>query len=100
MSTNLKINFDESNIYIPAKTMLMRFVNRGYIQPNNFNAFFRFLSSENSKTSHQQLDKVIVQVKEPEQILATAEVIDRMLLRRHSGVKDFNAVLRKQIISN
>jgi putative ABC transport system permease protein len=33
-----------------------------------------------------QLDKIIVQVKETEQLSQSANLIKRMMLRRHSGV--------------
>jgi putative ABC transport system permease protein len=40
-------------------------------------------------TETNQLDKIVVQVKESEQLTATAKVLNNMLKRRHSGVGDF-----------
>ena len=45
-----------------------------------------------------QLSKIIVQVKETEQLSATAGVIRKMLLRRHSGLYDFEVTIPELLL--
>jgi putative ABC transport system permease protein len=47
-------------------------------------------SGDNALGSEEnQLDKIVIQVKESNQLLPTAKVIEKMLLRRHLGKEDF-----------
>jgi putative ABC transport system permease protein len=46
-------------------------------------------SGDGSEGLSNQIDKIVVQVKETEMISPTSEIIQRMLKRRHSGVDDF-----------
>ena len=45
-----------------------------------------------------QLDKIIVQVNETEQLNATAAIIKRMLLRRHSELFDFEVTIPELLL--
>jgi putative ABC transport system permease protein len=54
-----------------------------------FDGGFSFYSSSSSEgTSKNQIDKIVVQVKESEQIGPTTEILKKMMLRRHAGVED------------
>jgi putative ABC transport system permease protein len=46
-------------------------------------------SGESAEGTRNQLDKIIVQVKESSQIPSTTAIIQRMLTRRHSGNEDY-----------
>jgi len=95
------VNVYNDNIYIPVKTMLMRFQNRALvntrdnsgIQISGGGGFMRMsissTPSENTSSNYHQLDRIIVQVKETEQLNSTTEILSRMMLRRHQEVKDF-----------
>ncbi len=102
------VNVINDNIYIPAKTMLMRFKNRALInqRPNN-NATIRMgrqtivistSPTTNTPKNYHQLDRIVVQVKETEQIQPTVEVLSRMLYRRHSEVKDFEITVPELLL--
>lgn len=108
---NVGINVYNDNIYIPVKTMLMRYQNRGILRKENTassgmggRGMMRMISmmstnpSQNSSSNYHQLDKIVVQVEETEQLSTTAELIGRMLLRRHSDVKDFEVTVPELLL--
>jgi len=110
------VNVYNDNVYIPIKTMLMRYQNRalvntklateatsvqvfggggmhGRVVVSGTNA-----STTNTETNYNQLDKIVVQVAETEQLTPTTEVLSRMMLRRHSGVKDFEITVPELLL--
>ena len=89
------------NIYAPLSTILLRYKDRSVVTEvslhgNNqnqmmfFGGFSRSMSSSTSddETNMNQVDKIVVQVKESSQIGATVKVLKEMLGRRHAGVDD------------
>ena len=100
------VNVINDNVYIPVKTMLMRFKNRALVNQKSINdairrgGGFMVASTPTTETSrnYHQLDKIVVQVKESEQITPTVEVLSRMLLRRHSEVKDFEITVPELLL--
>ncbi|MBP5474099.1 MAG: ABC transporter permease [Bacteroidales bacterium] len=112
------VNVYNDNIYIPIQTMLLRFQNRELVQTklvsestNIRNLIEGILggggrsslagsssSSSSSESNYNQLDRIVVQVKEKEQINSTTEVLSRMLLRRHSSVKDFEITVPELLL--
>ncbi|MCK4631359.1 MAG: FtsX-like permease family protein, partial [Bacteroidales bacterium] len=54
--------------------------------------------SANTYSNYNQLDKIIVQVEETEQLKSTTEVLGRMILRRHSEVKDFEIIVPELLL--
>jgi putative ABC transport system permease protein len=97
-SENLGITDYNNNIYAPIQTVLLRYRDRSIISPVNGqsgviiagNDVISFSSDgQPVSTETNQLDKIVVQVKESEQLTATAKVLNNMLKRRHSGVGDF-----------
>ncbi len=97
---NTGVNVYNDNIYIPVKTMLMRFQNRALINTRNasetsvimgrgFMSVRSSTPSQNTNSNYHQLDKITIQVEETEQLTPTTEVLSRMILRRHSDVKGF-----------
>ncbi len=108
------VNVYNDNVYIPIKTMLMRYQNRALVntklasQATSMQIFGggihisrAVVSSSNastSETNYNQLDKIVVQVQETEQLTPTTEVLSRMMLRRHSGVKDFEITVPELLL--
>ena len=66
---------------------------RGRVVVSSTNA-----STANAETNYNQLDKIVVQVAETEQLTPTTEVLSRMMLRRHSGVKDFEITVPELLL--
>ena len=100
------VNVINDNVYIPIKTMLMRFKNRALVNQKSINDAMRRTggmmvastnTSETSKNYHQ-LDRIVVQVHESEQINSTVEFLSRMLLRRHSEVRDFEITVPELLL--
>jgi len=95
---NLGINDYNSAVFTPLRTVFVRFKDRSVVNKSNigegesfFGGDFVVFNSDNNKVaSYNQLDKITVQVKESTQLNATAEVIRRILIRKHSGVEDFD----------
>ncbi len=104
------VNVYNDNIYIPVKTMLMRFQNRALVNTRDNSGIsvrrgggFMMMSisstpSENTSSNYHQLDRIIVQVKETEQLNATTEILSRMMLRRHQEVKDFEITVPELLL--
>lgn len=100
--SNLGIRDYNMDVYTPLQTMLIRFKNRAKITREMLNSAnsgssggFIVIggSSEteenNTPTNYHQLDRVVVQVSTSELMNPTADIISRMLERRHHDVVDF-----------
>ncbi|MDR2039763.1 MAG: ABC transporter permease [Bacteroidales bacterium] len=98
------VNVINDNIYIPAKTMLMRFKNRALANQKSTGTTVRrgrmvaSVSTSETQKNYHQLDRIVVQVQETEQITPTVDVLSRMLLRRHSDVKDFEITVPELLL--
>jgi len=103
---NAGVNMVNDNVYIPIQTMLLRYKNRALINSKNVGGngfmggfFFSFSGGqETTSSNYNQLDKIIVQVKETEQITATTEILSRMLHRRHMEVKDYEITVPELLL--
>ena len=108
------VNVYNDNIYIPIQTMLLRYQNRALINTKMVSEastiqFFgghdmaRVVVSgsdagSNTETNYNQLDRIVVQVTETEKLQPTTEILSRMILRRHSGVKDFEITVPELLL--
>ena len=98
---HLGIRDANMDVYVPLQTMLLRYRNRGEVtqseievaaQENNSNENSDSTQTDEQraeKRNYHQLDKVIVQVAQSSDVSAVAEVVRRMLQRRHNDVTDF-----------
>ena len=85
---NSGVNVINDNVFIPVKTMLLRFQNRGQITAETVRQGAEQGGNSKKNSNYHQLDKVVLQVKETEQLQPSVEIISRMLVRRHAEVKD------------
>lgn len=97
----LGLSSGQDVIYVPVQTMLLRFENRALItaadlvsndDENNGQ------KSTTTKSNYNQLDKIIVQVRETEQLKPTTEIIERILKRRHLDVEDFDVIIPELLL--
>jgi putative ABC transport system permease protein len=108
---NTGVNVFNDNIYVPAKTMLMRFQNRALVSSRIKQTqstvrggggphFFRISvnPTQNTNTNYHQLDKIIVQVNESEELTPSTEIISRMIFRRHEEVKDYEITVPELLL--
>jgi putative ABC transport system permease protein len=104
---SLGISNSNEQIYIPSKTMVLRFKNRSLITSNllqrkNSRSGRSSSGSSGNKTAEtsnsNQIDKIIIQVKESEFLEPVSSVVERMLLRKHSAVKDFEIIIPELLL--
>mgnify|MGYP003133662510 FL=1 len=98
------------DIFAPATTVLLRFKNRALLTKkdltgNRNTVFFgggMMVSSSSSNKggdgNYNQLDKLIVRVSDTKYSVPIAEVLSRMLKRRHNDVVDFEIIVPEQLL--
>jgi putative ABC transport system permease protein len=104
------------DIFAPVTTVLLRFKNRALVTKDDIEAggggsMFRgggmvvitggSSSSDEEETgmvNYHQLDKVIVRVSDSQFSVSIAEVLSRMLKRRHNGVVDYEIIVPEQLL--
>ena len=99
-SDEMGISSTDNKIFIPAKTLLLRFKNRSLIRADEVESMMNSRGNSNTsgKENLNQLDKIIVQVSETEQLSSTADVIRRMMLRRHNELYDFEVTIPELLL--
>lgn len=106
---NAGVNVYNDNVYLPAKSMLLRYQNRALVNSKKFSEggnffgggmFISFGGSTQSKApkNYHQLDRIIVQVGETSDINSTTEILSRMMLRRHEEVQDFEITVPELLL--
>mgnify|MGYP002399762648 CR=1 FL=1 len=83
---SLGIRDYNDDVYIPVTTVLLRFNNRALVTKKDVG---RGGNANNEDNNYHQLDRAIVQVNASENLRASADVIARILKRRHQDVLDF-----------
>jgi len=94
-SDEMGISSTDNKIFIPVKTMLLRFRNRSLVRADEIE---RQGGQSSGNENLNQLDKIIVQVKETEQLTVTSEILSRMLLRRHNDLYDFDITIPELLL--
>jgi len=98
-SGTMAISSTDNSIIIPVKTMLLRFRNRALIRGDQVKLASSGQAPTSSKTEDiNQLDKIIVRVKETQQLTATAKVIGNMLMRKHNDIRDFDVSIPELLL--
>jgi putative ABC transport system permease protein len=91
----LGISDYNNSIYTPIQTILLRFIDRSFVNPykrkgkNLYSEEGMVYQEDKTEYQKNQLDKIVVQVTGSEQMLATDSVLKRMIKRRHNGMEDF-----------
>lgn len=94
------------DIYTPVKTMLIRYTNRSVITKAMIRqAAKRRNNNNNEKSSekapsknYHQIDRLVVQVNETQYLSKTADIIARMLERRHYKVVDYEVSIPELLL--
>lgn len=97
---NLGIRDYNMDIYAPINTVLVRYKNRAKLKAD--------LGGEDDEDDEEknqgptpninQIDRLVVQVKESSYLGSTADVISRLLQRKHNNVIDFEIVIPQQLL--
>lgn len=90
------------DVYAPLQTVLVRYKNRDLVTQNSINPTPNFsrgriiiIGGDDSKddsgpaVNYHQLDRLVIQVNETNMLTPTAEILSRLLQRRHYGVVDY-----------
>ena len=93
----LKLNDFNMNVYAPLNTVLLRYNDRSIVTKKSLKGRGRESSSESS-TNRNQLDKLVIQVNETSKLKSTAAILNKMLLRRHAGAKDFQITVPELLL--
>ncbi len=116
-SAGLGISNTNDQVFVPSKTMLIRYLNRAMVnqkvgevssnvQIGGRGRGMRIAQSITTGSddgtaetlNYNQLDKIVVQVAETNELEATTEILTRMLLRRHNGVADFKITVPELLL--
>ncbi|MDN3686428.1 ABC transporter permease [Cyclobacterium jeungdonense] len=81
------------DVYIPIQTMLIRYKNRDLVTESQLND-----DSGDGSGNYHQIDKMVIQVSESELLNPTAEVLAKMLERRHFNVVDFEITIPELLL--
>ncbi|RED46088.1 ABC transporter permease [Seonamhaeicola aphaedonensis] len=106
---NLGIRDLNEDVYIPINTFLVRYKDRKIISNNvtSFGGGGNFIvvgGNQNGpkqripRGNYHQIDKLTVQVSNSNELKATAEVLSKMLRRRHNDVLDFEITIPIQLL--
>ncbi len=101
--TAQKLGIRDANmdVYVPLSTMLLRYRNRAQVTERDVQQASREVNDDPNatanedaeqraeRTNYHQLDRVIVRVDDASKVTGVAEVLRRMLTRRHNQVVDF-----------
>ena len=98
---NLGIRDLNEDVYIPLNTFLVRYQDRKIIT-DKVGASNRNQGAGPKKRiargNYHQIDKLVVQVDNSSQLNATADLLSRMLKRRHNGMVDFEISIPIQLL--
>jgi len=97
------------DVYIPVHTMLLRFRNRAELTQRDMEQAASEGGTRNDSTeetdqarqerlNHNQLDRIIVRVSDSKLVPGVAEIVQRMLVRRHNSVVDFEIVVPELLL--
>ena len=98
------------DVYVPVRTVLVRFRNRAQITQRDIEQASREVTvttndeaqeseqQREERTNRNQLDRIIVRVTESRYMSSVADVLQRMLARRHNSVVDFEITVPELLL--
>ena len=101
---NLGIRDYNMDVYTPLKTVLIRYKNRSLVtetmikRKNRDNEEQKNSSENKGPVNYHQLDRLVVQVAETTTITPVAEIISRLLKRRHYEVIDYEIQIPEMLL--
>ena len=110
-SARLGIRDPNMDVYVPVRTMLLRFRNRAQLTPADVEAAERQAATgsdastdtesqerRQERLNRHQLDRIIVRVTDSRLVASVAEIARRMLERRHNTVVDFEITVPELLL--
>ena len=98
--SNLGIRDFNMDVFAPIKTVLIRYKNRSLITKQKIEAGMNDDDDEgsSSRKNYHQIDRLVVTVARTEDMTATADIIRRMIQRRHLEVIDFEISIPEELL--
>lgn len=87
--SNLGIRDYNMDIYTPFSSALIRYENRAMVTNALIQEARRNSNNQNGALNYHQLDRLVIKVAETDQMSSIAEVLSKMLKRKHSQVVDY-----------
>jgi putative ABC transport system permease protein len=86
------------DVFVPITTTLLRFKDRSRITKAKLGSGGR--NSDNAvQANYHQLDRLVIRVREVDELRATSEVVGRLLSRRHREVPDYEIEIPELLIA-
>ncbi|HKC41458.1 MAG TPA: ABC transporter permease [Gemmatimonadales bacterium] len=98
------------DVYVPVRTVLLRYRNRAQLTQRDIEQAAREVTvttqdaaqeseqQREERTNRNQLDRIIVRVTESRYVSPVADVLQRMLARRHNTVIDFEITIPEMLL--
>ena len=101
------------DVYVPVRTMLLRYRNRAQLTQRDMELAARASNNNNNdaaggdqedsearaeRINYHQLNRIVVRVKDAAAVPAVAEIVQRMLTRRHNSVVDFEVTVPELLL--
>lgn len=91
-------NFD-LDIYTPINTLLLRFEDRARLTSSDMQQAAQNRNNNSAvAVNYHQLDRLVVRIADSDRVAPIAEIITRMLQRRHNGLVDFEVTVPEALL--
>ncbi len=99
-NNSLKISNYNQTVFIPIQTILSRFADRSIANGGSLQSLpiNRLRIRLNGEDHQNQLDKLIIQINDNKKLKESAEIIERIIKRRHNDNKDFNVIVPELLL--
>lgn len=85
-----------NEVYTPVNTMLIRYTNRALVTARKIQ-MQRYYRNDGDK-DYNQLDRVVVHVAQSDMVMPTVDILNRLLVRRHQKVGDYEIVVPELLL--
>jgi putative ABC transport system permease protein len=97
--SNLGIRDYNMDVYTPINTVLIRYENRMLITDAKIKLFNRTSPEEREEfPNYHQLDRLTIQVEKTEKLNGIAQVISKMLKRKHNDIVDYEIAIPEMLL--
>ncbi len=95
--SKLSLRDINNDIYIPIKTMLLRYKNRSFSSIADIQKEVQNRGNSSSG-NYNQLNRMVVNVNKTQLMIPTTNLITKLLLRRHHDIHDFDIVVPQLLL--
>ena len=96
--SNLGIRDYNMDVYTPLSTALIRYENRLMVTNSLIQEARRNRNQGSAGVNYHQLDRLVIKVSNTEQINSIAQIISKMLSRKHSEVVDYEITIPELLL--